>query len=242
MKDVPIPPLDVVDAIDVDEIIEAEIAAEELIAADPTYVPAKPRFVVDGVGKADWAMRILNGAHKQRDGVREQAEAWRSEIRERLARVAAWEADQLREPERTIAFMSNHLERFAIAERERTDGKTKTIKLPSGKITTRRAEEPKVNIADPDALLAWVKANVDADKIEQVVKTTESVLISEFRKLVTIEPQYQAVVDDDGGLVHDTDGEVILEIVSWVVIDEAGCPVDGVTIEHPHTEATVVPG
>jgi len=225
MTGLPIPALD---SVNVDEIIDAEIAAEELIAADPSYTPTRPRFVVDGIGKADWAMQILNGAAKQRDGVLEQAEAWRSETCERLNRIAEWERAQLTEPERTIAFMSAHLERYAVTERERTNGKTKTIGLPSGKITTRRAEAPKVNIADPDVLLKWCAAHLTESEREQVVKVTESVLISEFRKFVSV-VQLTGPYPDDGS-------------ATWAVVTSDGVRVDGVAIEHPHTEATVVPG
>ena len=53
--------------------------------------------------------------------------------------------------QRTLEFFTGHLEAYAVAERERTGDAT--LKLPSGKVSTRRNQQAVV-VVDEDQVLA----------------------------------------------------------------------------------------
>jgi len=207
--------------LDDDETTEVQALIDSEMAIDPDGPTPDNRWQIDGINTAEWAMRHVRGATKQIDGIHEQAEAFRAELRDRLRRVDEWEEQVSKTPRRTVDFFTYHLESYAHEVRRESDGRIKTLTLPSGKVTTREASGPVVEIADHDALLGWFKRNTSDLVQELVIKTTEKVLISEARPYLRIAP-----ASDYG---------------PEVVVDADGQPVPGVTIKHPQITAKVVP-
>ncbi len=175
--------------LDDDETTEVQALIDEEARLDEYQLEAN-RWHIDGIKTAEWAMRHVRGATKQLAGIHEQAEAFRDELRTKLAMVDDWEANLSREPRRKIDFFGHHLEIYTAAIRRESEGKVKTLALPSGKVTTREASEPAIEIVEGvDAmrsLVAWVKANLPDGDAETVIKTTEKVLISELRRYLRI--------------------------------------------------------
>lgn len=127
--------------------------------------------------RAEWGLRRMREIDRAVTDIDAQADVWISEIRE-------WLHERI-EP---LVNESNRIEssllRYALAAREH-DGR-KTVKLPSGTLSTKQAKEPVVSVVDPKAVLEWAKANVQGPARDDVIKVDESIRISELRKVVEV--------------------------------------------------------
>ncbi len=159
-------------------------------------------------------MATLRRLEADRLAIVEQAESYR-------ARIEAWVQASTATMSRRAAFLSGVLERYALARRARYPH-MKSFRYPTGDITTKRDKQPKVVVLDEAAVIAWAGDNLPSDLYARVVKTVESVLISELRKIV-------AFAEQDGAWFVFYGGDTEREIVP------------GLGIELPVTTARVTP-
>lgn len=193
-------------ATDLADLPEPEEGGPDLDALVPVA-----RWRIGSEGEAEWAMRHLAAAEGTVADRKAQAAAWRAPIDE-------WERSAVAEAEGRARFFRGHLEDFM--RRERTD-RRKSIPLPSGRIESRGATEPKVIVVDEPAVIEWAEESLGADVVGAVVKTTQSVLLTGLREEAKITEQ---LVD-----ASDPDGETKRVVVSTTT----GEPVPGVAIEDP---------
>jgi len=124
---------------------------------------------------AEWAMRHVAEADAELAQLAEQRAEWVRKIDQWFTQAAGRERARR-------AFFTEHLERYALAERERTDGNRKTIQLPSGTIRTRPSQ-PTVAVQDEAKVLAWAR---EAGVLEQVAPPKHSVKLTPLRELVSV--------------------------------------------------------
>lgn len=182
------------------------------------YVPAN-------VGQAEDVARRLSVVARREAEVEQQYAVWR-------ARIDGWRADELKRTRPAVELFTRWLEAFGLRERALRP-KRATIPLPSAELRTTQKKEPVVVLVGDreDELLAWAREALTSEQYEQVVKTTEHVLISELRKVVAIDTTETSMT------VDGTD-EPIVEY--RVVMPATGAIVPGVTVDAPSTTAKVV--
>lgn len=200
--------------------VDAELDEAIMLALDPavegidaSLPDSVQRWQIDNLDSAEWAMRKLARLEARAVAISRQADVWRAPIDQ-------WEQAEQARIEPAALFFAERLRTYAVARRAEDERANKTLRLPSGTVSTRRATEPKVVLTDEEAVIAWAAASLPADEYEAVVQTVQTVRISALRKLV------KAVIADpeDGWtypVVHVTTGEVV----------------PGVTIEMPATKA-----
>jgi len=106
--------------------------------------------------EAEWAMRLLAAYQAEAAAISDQAALWREPI-------DVWEAAELRRIVRKAEFFTGHLERFALAWRQRTD--RATLALPSGKVTTTK-QPRRIYVGDEAAVWEWLAARDAVDDLE----------------------------------------------------------------------------
>lgn len=161
---------------------------------------------------AEWAMRRLVRAQTRIIDATLRHDNWTERIRR-------WYDDVTAADRRIAARLTESLESYAKAERERSRDKRKTIKLPSGTIETRRPQEPTIVVVDEKAALKWCEDTLPGALYEQCVSLHPNVLVSELRKVLRI-------VDVEGG---------------QAIFDQDGNLASGFGIEEPTTSANVHP-
>src|SRR5580765_1948900 len=140
------------------EAIAASAGAVELVESylagdlDETDFRTAGGFRVTTIGTAAWAMAKYRSAEKLAAGIRSQAAEWRSD-------VDAWERDALVPLNRTLDFMGENLRQYALEVRAASGDVTKTVKLPGGRIETRKPTRPRLIVDDEPAFLAWCRTN-----------------------------------------------------------------------------------
>ena len=139
---------------------------------DEDLAESETPWVIDGINSAEWAMRKLALAEKDKREIDEAAQEWHRQIDE-------WRKKELAVPERRIEFFSGHLERWALAEREANPDR-KSWNLPSGSVKTRHSAA-KVVVVDQTAVLEWARTAAP-----EVVVTKESVSLTALRDVVTM--------------------------------------------------------
>ncbi len=171
-----------------------------------------PAWTVTDKGSAEWAMRHVVIVNAELDEMKAQATDW-------AERIANWFTRASAEAAASKAFFEHHLEQYAIAERDRTDGKVKSVVLPSGRVATRGPKpgaDTKVVVADEDAVLAWAELE---DVLNDVAPPKpRSVQLKPLRALV------QIAEHEDG--THS-------------VLTLSGEPVPGCAVEYVPITATV---
>lgn len=202
-----------------DPTLPPDLALDEDIPEWVTAPDGPPELVdawMNSDQRAEWAMRDLVRAQQRIIDAKLQRDAW-------VQRIDMWYEDVTATDVGTVARNTRVLERYAIACRA-ADPNRKTVTLPSGEITTRRATEPRVEIVDEKAVLLWARERFpDDDVYETFVRVTHSPLVSTLRTVMEI-----ATATDDAGtdrFVVDSDGELV----------------PGVEIVDPVTTATVKP-
>jgi len=98
--------------------------------------------------EAEWALRKLIQARTRIAEVEDQAHAF-------IERIKSWSTEQLSQHLRDEMFFQFHLEEFARAKRE-ADPKLKTLRLPSGSISSRSVG-PRPVVTDEAALVEFMK-------------------------------------------------------------------------------------
>lgn len=223
------------------------------IYPDPRVSIAQ-RWAVTDDGAAEWSMRHIANANAEIEKLRLQADEWE-------ARIHQWFTQRAKPLEAKVAFMSAHLERYALYRRE-ADPKAKTLTLPSGRVRTTR-QVPTVVISDADEAIRWTAQNAP-----EAIKTTHKVLVSDLRhhvhprELVTLawvtnSCGCKVSVRDDEGLQippvgTETEcpecgqpaliGKVEELAHRWVAVDSDGAYVPGVDVDPGGVTAKVVPG
>lgn len=183
-----------------EDFTDAQMSGEEAVEAPPD------------AEHAEWLMRRLVRAQQNVIDATLQRDAWFAPIKEWYERTTA--ADR-----RRILLLSDQLERFGLAVRERSGGKVKTIYLPSGEIATtfRRA---RIEIEDSKAVVVWAKDALSPESFAELCPP-QNPLISVLRDHVNIAP----VAEGD-------------EVIEYVVVDHDGQIVSGVRVEPESVNAT----
>ncbi len=147
------------------------------------------RFRITNDSQANWALRKIADARKKLARDQETAKA-------EIERIQQWlkmsESEAARTEERMTALLHEYY-----APQFQTDPKTKTYKLPSGKVQWR-AQQPQFN-RDDTALLEFLKSREMTDFIE----TKETPAWGELKKRVQVVGEH--VVIKDGKMA----GEII---------------------------------
>ncbi len=150
----------------------------------------EPTWTVDGLKSAEWAMRKIADAQQKIDSFDAQANEW-------LEEIEAWHQRVIKRPTQTIEFFSEHLRRYALAQRA-LDPNAKTLVLPSGEVRTRAVND-RVVVRDKELVLAWARTAAP-----EVIQITETIKADELTKHIT-------KVDKDGttALIDATTGEFV---------------------------------
>lgn len=175
---------------DPDELAELDAAATPEHPAEPAEQVRKA-WKIENDEQAAWALRlILEETPKVTEREAAAAER-RAPLLEALDRVDSWVERTTAESRRTIEFALAVLERYALDERERTDGDRKTIDTPDGKVETRAGRES-IDVTDADDLLRFVRAT--KQKITEWAKPEYSVKKKEVKELTREAEAVQADV------------------------------------------------
>lgn len=219
------------------------------------------RWAVVDDGAAEWSMRHVASATAEIEKLRLQADEWE-------ARIHAWFTQRAKPLEAKVAFMTSHLERYALYRRS-VDEKAKTLTLPSGKVRTTESS-PKVvlDAGNPKSTgrpesIEWAEANAP-----DAIQTIRKLLVSDLRhhvhprQLVTLawvtnSCGCKVSVRDDEGLEIPPVGtetecvecgkDALIGRVEelahrWVAVDDNGAYVPGVDVDPGGVTAKVVPG
>ena len=139
------------------------------------------RFRITNDSQANWALRKIADARKKLARDQETAKA-------EIERIQQWlkmsESEAARTEERMTALLHEYY-----APQFQTDPKTKTYKLPSGKVQWR-AQQPQFN-RDDTALLAFLKSREMTDFIE----TKETPKWGELKKQIQVVGEHVVVKD-----------------------------------------------
>lgn len=251
------------DLIPADLLVDTPPLTDDALAAYDAWVyedmPGTPAaeavraWTIDGPNTCAWALAkyaaaqaVINDAAARRDAY--------------VARIMDAYENEIRRAARDVQFFGGHLGRYAVAERERTGDKTKTVVTPNGKITTTR-HAAKVIVDNEAAVLEWAEKHAPA-----AVK--RSVLLTLMRDAVTLVEVPTSVVMSCGCVVDTGPGAVGPEATqAWAVgtgmlcmsceqdalvgqwrttrlvpVGADGIPVDGVDVEPEHVTAKVVAG
>lgn len=196
-----------------DELDEAIMQGATLTANFVDYVPAD-------LDEAERAARRLRRLDERRREVEQQYAVWK-------AQLDGWRADELARIMPAHGLFTRWLEVYGVRARA-NEPKRATFALPSAEISTRQEKSASIVVDVEELVLEWARGALSSAQYEHVVRTTESVRISELRKIVEIVPQYA----DEGG---ETD-----ELVGYIVVDpNTGAVVPGVTVDPPSTTAKV---
>lgn len=171
-----------------DDDLEAYFADEPPADVSEDDLPAYRQRIevvaawsVCDTGSAEWAMRML--AHAEAKLVELTADAER--FHEQIDR---WLAGEAKRPRQASNFFEGQLE--AYARRRREEEGEKTLKLPSGAVTSRlNPARPEISKEAEEAFIAWAMTT-------PMVKTKWSVSLTEVKKRVTFE---RVRVPDYGG-------------------------------------------
>lgn len=144
----------------------------------------KEAFVVDSLDKAEWALKKIAEHKAACQRISDFANA-------EIEKIKAWAQEQAQEHEDDVKYFETLLQPFAAAELK--GKKTKTVKLPSGKMSFKKTTTYE---RDENVLLQFVKDS----GMEDFVKVKEAVDWAGFKKICT--------VTDDGRLVTE-DGDIV---------------------------------
>ena len=185
-------------ALDAEPLSEPELDAVDQGEHAPDSVL---RWQITDDGAAEWAMRKLADVQSKVTELQSRRDGW-------TAKIAAW-FDQAAKPLSTRAeFFTAHLESYALRRREE-DG-TKTLRLPSGIVSTRQPG-PRVVVRDEAAFRAWALAHPDSPAVRIKVDLVRSTSVAGEAKRTV-----QAVKSGDDWRVVLNDGEV----VDWASVEE----------------------
>lgn len=175
----------------INELDEA-IMHGRAFAVDPRFV----EYVPATIGEAEEVARRLAILVRRKAEIDQQYKVWKAEL-------DGWRTDEL-DRLASLPLYERWLEQYGLARR-REEPKRATFALPSAKIATRQAKEATVEVDVEEQVIAWAREALSSEDYERVVATTESVRISELRKLVNIaegaEGEADRVVDPRSGAI-----------------------------------------
>lgn len=145
-------------------------------------------FVVDSIDKAEWALKKIAEHKAACQRISDFAAA-------EIDKIKAWAQEQAQSHEDDVKYFETLLQPFAAEELK--GKKTKTVKLPSGKMSFKKTTTYE---RDENVLLQFVK---DSGMVDYV-KTKESVDWAGFKKCCS--------VTSDGKLITE-DGELVPSVV-----------------------------
>lgn len=159
-------------------LVMEDLVADDLVKPVMPDVPRAGRWRVRTEADAAWAMARLCEAEAEEKAIDAQYAAYQRKI------SAAWERRQ-RRPRASVAFMRSQLEQWGHARRLDNPKGPATFQLPTGKVTTREYAA-KAQIQDASAVIEWVKRVLPADAVAAIVKTKESITVTDLRKHVRV--------------------------------------------------------
>jgi len=158
------------------------------VALDALDEAGVERWRVRTDDDAEWALRKIAAADAELDALHEKARRWE-------AKIGEWFEQAAKEPARTAEFFTAQVERYAMAERR--EHNRKSVRLPSGKFSTRSVPGA-LEIVDEAEVLEWAKA-----VMPDAVRVREDVQVSTLRSLVTTVDALDGKWVDDTGEVQD---------------------------------------
>ncbi|WP_203663752.1 host-nuclease inhibitor Gam family protein [Lacticaseibacillus sp. 53-4] len=161
--------------------------------------------VVTDVGSADWALRKL--AELDREDKEDQEEASKH-----ITEWTDWRDHMLESRQSFRDFLTHELTAYATNKRV-ADPKYK-LTVPGGVVSFTHYK-PKVAVGDADAALKFVKDNWDEKEQAGVIKVTEKLQLTPFKKA--------------------------LKVAGDKVVDADGQPVEGVMVEPEHESISIKP-
>lgn len=198
-------------ALPMDDPIPADLAldAEPLSEADLDAVDqgehapeAVRRWEITDDGTAEWAMRKLADVQARIAGLEARRDNW-------MERIAIWFEQATKPLASKAEFFTAHLSSYALRRRE-VDG-TKTLRLPSGAVSTRQPG-PKVVVRDEEAFRAWALAHPDSPAVRiraELVRTTTTATGGSTRTMQPVKSGDEWRVLLDGG-----------EVAEWAGVEE----------------------
>lgn len=143
-------------------------------------------FVIDTAEKADWAIRKIIRLQQKNDDVKQLAEM-------QINKIKQWQVQESEGNDSSIQYFTSLLEPYA---KSQLNGKSKTVKMPSGSISFR-AVSPEYVIAGSKVdgnnikLLEYIRqSDVEYLKIEESVNWTE------YKKTLTLTSTGQIITSD----------------------------------------------
>jgi len=189
MDDSPLPDADLQQLWDAATELAADAAMDPgdaaLQLADSDDGPSRRWWITDD-GGAEWALRHVAEAEAELVRLRQQRDAW-------VERISQWFTQAAGKEQARRAFFVDHLERYAIAERERAD--RKTIKLPSGVLRTRPAPAT-VKVTDEAKVLLWAQEQGVLDEVAPPKRSVKLTPLREHAKAVEVVDWAQLVLSD----------------------------------------------
>ena len=187
--------LDVPEGYDEGEIDATFATAEGENIPVVEAIESDDRWRVRTDDDAEWALRRIAAANADLEALHEKAKRWTEQI-------TGWFEQAAREPARTAEFFTAQVERYAMAERREHD--RKSVRLPSGRFSTRQSAEA-LEILDDDKVLAW--AHIHAP---DTIRLRADVLVSSLRGCLSpAESEGKWVVVETGEVVDLPPGVLV---------------------------------
>lgn len=179
---------------------DGRLSADEVVDAfvyhDGQETGGPPRWRIESADVAEWAMAKLAEARRELDATHRQRASY-------AERIDQWFRRSTTEAARTAAFFEAHLILWALTERSTSGGATKTAKLPSGEVRTRKPGPWKPSITDPAGLLEWAIAQRDRGRgglvRSQLVLDVLASAVAEVAVCVAADDDTMVVVDQATG-------------------------------------------
>ena len=145
------------------------------------YADQPEEFTVTDDATAQWCVKKIREAE-------ETKEMWRKHYDEQFAKVTA-------ASDASIAYMTAKLEEYFLTVPHKATKTQESYALPGGKLL-RKKQQPKFD-TDDEALIPWLKSS----NMNQFIKIKESTDWAGLKKLVTISPDGEHVMTEDGEIV-----------------------------------------
>ena len=143
-------------------------------------------FVIDTAEKADWVIRKILRAQQKNDDIKQLAEM-------QINKIKQWQVQESDSNDRSIQYFTSLLEPYA---KSQLNGKSKTVKMPSGNISFR-AVSPEYVIAGNKVdgknikLLEYIRQSDP-----EFLKIEESVNWTEYKQELTLTSTGQVITSD----------------------------------------------
>lgn len=150
---------------------------------------------------ATWALARLAEHDEEIERVNGEYAAYRNQLE-------AWAHARTKRPASGAEYLRAQLTRWAVKQREANPSGAKSWPLPTGKVATRLGSD-RVAIEDQAAVVDWVKSNLPAGLVKDLVQVKESVRVSDLTSYVSVgETVTSAVVELECGHQVTVEGPV----------------------------------